>query len=193
MRKPHCIGRCDDDGNYGEVTKGCRATGITSKRRLTAKLMTGARVHNRLFFTALLVHIIAVIKKRIVEIRISQAGTCALHVRLSGWRQNMNSVREAKLTDREKVVEKLQAIDAYFRESFNAMDGTLACEQFREWSNAAEDAIALLKAQEPVEPVFERQFMSCIKIYDCGKCGTSLGAKGIAKYCMECGQAVKWE
>ena len=61
----------------------------------------------------------------------------------------MNSVREAKLTDREKVVEKLQAIDAYFRESFNAMDGTLACEQFREWSNAAEDAIALLKAQEP--------------------------------------------
>lgn len=55
-----------------------------------------------------------------------------------------------------------------------------------------EDIIALLKAQEPVEPVFERQFMTSIEIYDCGKCGTSLGAKGIAKYCMECGQAVKW-
>lgn len=50
-----------------------------------------------------------------------------------------------------------------------------------------------LKVQEPVEPVFERQFMSCINIYDCGKCGTSLGAKGIAKYCMACGQAVKWK
>lgn len=52
---------------------------------------------------------------------------------------------------------------------------------------------AMLKAQEPVEPVFERQFMTSIEIYDCGKCGTSLGAKGIAKYCMECGRAVKWD
>ena len=56
-----------------------------------------------------------------------------------------------------------------------------------------EDALALLKEQEPVKPVFERIFMSDIEIYDCGKCGTSLGAKGIAKYCMKCGQAVKWE
>lgn len=55
------------------------------------------------------------------------------------------------------------------------------------------EILDLLKAQEPVEPVFERQFMSSIEIYDCGKCGTSLGAKGIAKYCMNCGQAVKWE
>lgn len=55
------------------------------------------------------------------------------------------------------------------------------------------DAIDLLKAQEPVKPVFERIFMSDIEIYDCGKCGTSLGAKGIAKYCMKCGQKVKWE
>ena len=55
------------------------------------------------------------------------------------------------------------------------------------------DVLVLLKAQEPVEPVFERQFMSDIEIYDCGKCGASLGAKGIAKYCMKCGQAVKWK
>lgn len=51
----------------------------------------------------------------------------------------------------------------------------------------------LLELQEPVEPVFERQFMTSIEIYDCGKCGTSLGAKGIAKYCMKCGRAVKWQ
>ena len=54
-------------------------------------------------------------------------------------------------------------------------------------------ALELLKAQEPVKPVFERQFMSDIELYDCGKCGTSLGAKGIAKYCMKCGQEVEWE
>ena len=59
--------------------------------------------------------------------------------------------------------------------------------------NLRNDLINLMKAQEPVEPVFERQFLSRIEIYDCGKCGTSLGAKGIAKYCMNCGQAVKWE
>ena len=57
----------------------------------------------------------------------------------------------------------------------------------------ADDALALLKEKEPIEPVFERRFMTSIEIYDCGKCGTSLGAKGIAKYCMKCGQAVKWE
>ena len=58
--------------------------------------------------------------------------------------------------------------------------------------DAIDMAIEAVNAQEPVEPVFERIFMSDIEIYDCGKCGTSLGAKGIAKYCMKCGQAVKW-
>lgn len=55
------------------------------------------------------------------------------------------------------------------------------------------EVMKMLVVQVPVEPVFERQFMTSIEIYDCGKCGTSLGAKGIAKYCMKCGQAVKWE
>lgn len=62
-----------------------------------------------------------------------------------------------------------------------------------EYCEAIEIAIDALKAHEPMKPVFERQFMSNIELYDCGKCGTSLGAKGIAKYCMKCGQAVKWE
>lgn len=53
------------------------------------------------------------------------------------------------MNDLGKIIERLQAIDAYFRESFSAMDGTLACELFHEWSDAAEQAIALLKAQEP--------------------------------------------
>ena len=55
------------------------------------------------------------------------------------------------------------------------------------------DAIALLKAQEPMKPVFEKQFRPDIKYYKCGKCGTSLGANGIANYCMFCGRAVKWD
>lgn len=86
------------------------------------------------------------------------------------------------MTELEKVVKELARIR---EDHFGGMTSY-------EWE-ALDCAIALLKTQEPVEPVFERQFMSCIKIYDCGKCGTSLGAKGIAKYCMACGQAVKWE
>ena len=66
-------------------------------------------------------------------------------------------------------------------------------EDDRTTYDACMGAIESLKAQEAVKPVFERQFMSDIELYDCGKCGTSLGAKGIAKYCMKCGQAVKWE
>ena len=55
-----------------------------------------------------------------------------------------------------------------------------------------EDAVALLKAQEPVEPIpglWDRD----IQLYKCGACGGEIGAGGIAKYCFHCGQAVKWE
>lgn len=54
------------------------------------------------------------------------------------------------------------------------------------------DALALLKAQEPVEPVpglWDRD----IQLYKCGACGGEIGAGGIAKYCFHCGRAVKWE
>lgn len=56
------------------------------------------------------------------------------------------------------------------------------------------DAIALLKAQEPVEPTIGR----CEEYdghdswwYQCGKCGTPIDYND--KYCRMCGQAVKWE
>lgn len=56
----------------------------------------------------------------------------------------------------------------------------------------AEDALALLKAQEAVEPVpglWDRD----IPLFNCGACGGEIGAGGIAKYCFHCGRAVKWE
>ena len=92
-----------------------------------------------------------------------------------------------KMAEREKVIRGLElcastdCVGCPYR-------GVSPCQ-----NKLAADALALLKDQEPVKPVFERQFMSSIEIYDCGKCGTSLGVKGIAKYCMNCGQAVKWD
>ena len=57
------------------------------------------------------------------------------------------------------------------------------------------DAIALLKAQEPVKPKyveFEDTGLTWEKyeVATCGKCGALLGD---ALYCPMCGQAVKWE
>lgn len=56
------------------------------------------------------------------------------------------------------------------------------------------DTLNLLKEQEPVEPIksklsFTRGFMW--EIWDCGCCGNQL--RSFAKYCDQCGQAVKWE
>lgn len=59
------------------------------------------------------------------------------------------------------------------------------------------DAIALLKAQEPVEPVLD------IDTWKCGNCGHTLEHQELLSdnvlfheqydYCPECGRAVKWE
>lgn len=50
--------------------------------------------------------------------------------------------------DREKVIEGLHEAAAYFRSSFDAMYGTVACEKFRSWTDAIEQALTLLKEQE---------------------------------------------
>lgn len=51
------------------------------------------------------------------------------------------------------------------------------------------NAVEALKAQEPVKPYYEKT----IKLYICGQCGAAIGVKGLAKYCINCGQAVKWD
>ena len=50
---------------------------------------------------------------------------------------------------REDVIKGLQESAAYFRSSFDAMYGTVACEKFRSWTDAIEQATVLLKAQVP--------------------------------------------
>ena len=46
---------------------------------------------------------------------------------------------------------------------------------------------ALLKAQEPVEPVYE------LGITRCGQCNHEIDKYGGDNYCPQCGKAVKWE
>ena len=62
------------------------------------------------------------------------------------------------------------------------------------------NAIALLKEQEAVEPSF-KQDEKGIFVWCCGSCGAYMyhiydgidKAKEYAKFCRQCGQAVKWE
>lgn len=101
--------------------------------------------------------------------------------------------------DREKVIGSLQEAAAYFRSSFDAMYGTVACEKFREWTDAIEQAHALLKAQEPVEPKIVDTSNSKLyhndmfKNYYCGNCGEFLHVVNRKDlFCSQCGRAVKW-
>ena len=52
------------------------------------------------------------------------------------------------------------------------------------------DALALLKAQEPVKPVIDKT-TSFWTLWRCGTCGTTLIATD--RFCGKCGRAVKWE
>ena len=51
-----------------------------------------------------------------------------------------------------------------------------------------DDAIALLKAQEPVKP--DVKIIGCGKRYHCGGCKVSIEPNH--KFCRICGRAVKW-
>lgn len=95
--------------------------------------------------------------------------------------------------DRDKMLNALQDMCDYFNGcAKNAQPGSVAYNRFGRYVDALSDALALLKAQEPVRPVtglWDRD----IQLFNCGACGGEIGAGGIAKYCFHCGRAVKWD
>ena len=102
------------------------------------------------------------------------------------------------MTDQKQIITGLQEAAAYFRSSFDAMYGTVACEKFRNLTDAIEQAIALLKAQEAMEPTKPDED----NMVYCGACGAPVGYEVLEppgmdyiryNYCPNCGRAVKWE
>lgn len=89
------------------------------------------------------------------------------------------------MTDREKVIKGLKAhgyTDCKYCPYWGTgQHGMSECKQL------ARDALALLKAQEPVEPVYE------LGITRCGQCNHEIDKYGGDNYCPQCGQAVKWK
>ena len=88
------------------------------------------------------------------------------------------------MPDREKVIKGLEQFIADFK-SF--------CGNNADWQRVY-DALALLKAQEPVEPnllVMNGRLSNGTK-YICGGCGGSFFHQKV-NFCPWCGRAVKWD
>lgn len=81
--------------------------------------------------------------------------------------------------DREKVIKGLQVI---LEETANMF-----------YRSTIQDALALLKAQEPVEPKKNDVELAGLRTWDwaCPECNCILIYR--ANYCSCCGRAVKWE
>lgn len=93
---------------------------------------------------------------------------------------------------REKVVEGLKELQSHYQ----AMAGISSSKQGRashiESARTIGEAIALLKAQEPREPTLDIRHGK--SMWRCGSCSTALQPNQInAKFCFNCGRAVKWE
>ena len=108
------------------------------------------------------------------------------------------------MPDREKVIKGLECI------AQQAQDGTCdGCAYFRPFTDdpdcgwcdkvaIANDTLALLREQEPVEPTANDE---AIRVkYNCGECGYLVGFVSTihddmqyrAKFCPECGRKVAW-
>lgn len=101
---------------------------------------------------------------------------------------------------RENLIKTLENIQVYFnaRADMAIGDGKIVLAGY--WKTI-EEAIALLKAQEPVAPV-KKSFVICgVDEYGatslipvCGACGAWLQtAAPVDKYCPQCGRTVKWD
>lgn len=91
----------------------------------------------------------------------------------------------AVVMNREKVIKGLECCVSY---DFKCND----CPYQNDGGASDElkaDALALLKAQEPMDPI--RKVIGCGWRYFCSKCGNSIVSQ--QHFCQDCGQAVKWK
>ena len=99
------------------------------------------------------------------------------------------------MPDFEKTVNELEEIRSYFRVMAAIAQTNQGRDEHLESARSIDDAIALLKAQEPVAPIehyipdeaHRRRSLA----WECGNCLIDIGY-GV-NYCYNCGRAVKWD
>ncbi len=95
------------------------------------------------------------------------------------------------MTDREKVVTGLEALNSAIKRRVDDADDAYGFVAINlKYYQTVKDALALLKAQEPVEPVRRRRHGQIGHSCFCGMCGYGIGRN--EKYCALCGRPVKW-
>lgn len=95
------------------------------------------------------------------------------------------------MPDREKVIKGLAEISEYARAKADIAGIGKGKEVFDGWYRAAEDALALLKEQEPVTPRWTHPTVDK-NVMMCGGCGIEIPL-GKPNYCPWCGMRVKWD
>lgn len=96
----------------------------------------------------------------------------------------------------ERVIKGLEGcFDALVQEEHAFAENGVVMSSWQDRAkriDAIREAIAFLKAQEPVKPVFDAGDGKTIGQFLCGKCHAKIGF-GHPHFCWYCGQAVKWE
>lgn len=96
------------------------------------------------------------------------------------------------MSDREKVIKGLEEISDYFFSVYHHSKDREEINEAKDRCDAVENALALLKEQdEPIKPTLNESHSYVSDAFKCGKCGHTI--RFHAKYCEDCGQAVKWE
>ena len=99
------------------------------------------------------------------------------------------------MPDQEKVIKELEEVQHYIKVE-NLPAHTLKAKL------VIDDALALLKVQEPVKPIIETTYGTAEcddpwgRLIFCGACGKRINEKYNPdeddKYCKHCGKPVKW-
>jgi hypothetical protein len=99
------------------------------------------------------------------------------------------------MPDRETIITRLQIINTWatvdLRSPKEPIWSYRTLEDVQQWTN---DAIALLKEQEPVKPMKIKDFpmpIYCHFNYECENCKTVMLKD--QPYCAGCGKPVKWD
>ena len=103
------------------------------------------------------------------------------------------------MTDKENIKMGLEEVSDFFFEMYKKETDEYKAIKAKEYCDIAEDAIALLKEQEPktvqsITTVGQRTYgycPSCGRGLDSYQDGNS--GEHITHFCYNCGQAVKWE